>query len=121
MSSQSGSGPQQGPSISLVVARGDQKGKSYPIEEGENLIGRWDPDQGAFPEIDLDEQDPEAKVSRKHAVLYRAGRDLKIEDIGSLNGTFINQGPRLDPGERVPLKNGDELIVGKTFLKVVID
>lgn len=104
--------------VRLVVIRGEQKGKSFIVEEGENLIGRWDPDQGAFPEIDLDELDVDAKVSRKHAVLHRSGSKLEIEDLGSLNGTFLNQGPRLEPSVKVPLKSGDELIVGKTFLKV---
>ena len=44
-----------------------------------------------------------------------------IEDLGSTNGTFVNRGPRLLPGNKQPLKNGDEIIVGKTFLKFVLN
>jgi pSer/pThr/pTyr-binding forkhead associated (FHA) protein len=40
-----------------------------------------------------------------------------IEDLGSTNGTFVNRGHRLAPGDRQPLKDGDEIIVGKTFLR----
>lgn len=101
----------------LVVLRGEAKGKVFEIEEGSNLLGRWDPDQGAFPEIDLEEADLEAKVSRKHAILYRRGEQVTIEDLGSLNGTFINQGSRLEKRSPLPLKDGDEIVVGKTFLR----
>ena len=38
----------------LVIAKGEGKGKIFELEQGNNLIGRWDPDTGAFPEIDLD-------------------------------------------------------------------
>ncbi len=101
----------------LVVLRGEAKGKVFDIEEGSNLLGRWDPDQGAFPEIDLEEADPEAKVSRKHAVLYRRGEQVTLEDLGSLNGTFVNQGNRLEKRMGVQLHDGDEIVVGKTFLR----
>jgi pSer/pThr/pTyr-binding forkhead associated (FHA) protein len=83
---------------------------------GDNLIGRWDPDSGAFPEVDLEADDPEARISRKHA-LIRVSDKVTIEDIGSLNGTFVNRGPRLEPGSPVELKDGDEIIIGKTFFK----
>ena len=71
--------------------------------------------------MDLDQDDPEAKVSRRHArILHQSGQYL-LEDLGSTNGTFINRGRRLLPGSRHALSNGDEIIVGKTFLKFVID
>jgi len=85
------------------------------------MLGRWDAEHGIFPEIDLDEDDPEAKVSRRHArIFYREGR-FWIEDLGSLNGTFVNRGPRLHPHQPVPLRHGDEIIVGKTFLRFLIE
>jgi len=106
--------------MKLIVARGDSTGKSFALAEGKNLVGRWDPETGAFPEIDLETEDVEAKVSRKHAVIERRGNLCLIEDIGSLNGTFINRGPRLKAGERVELKSGDEVVIGKTFLRFEI-
>ncbi|MBX7137396.1 MAG: FHA domain-containing protein [Oligoflexia bacterium] len=101
----------------LVVLRGSGQGKAFQLEQGSNLIGRWDPDSGAFPEIDLEEEDPEAKVSRKHAVIECTGEMVTIEDLGSRNGTYLNRDQKLEPGRQYDLKVGDELIVGKTFLR----
>lgn len=100
----------------LTIVRGGTIGKVFPLQVGDNLIGRWDPDSGAFPEVDLEADDPEARISRKHA-LIRVSDKVTIEDIGSLNGTFVNRGPRLEPGSPVELKDGDEIIIGKTFFK----
>jgi pSer/pThr/pTyr-binding forkhead associated (FHA) protein len=105
----------------LVICRGEFKGKVFIIEEGSNLIGRWDPEQAAFPEVDLDGVDFEAKISRKHAVIERQDNLVTIEDVGSLNGTYINKGPRLELGEKVELEHGDEIIIGKTFLRFEAD
>ena len=104
-------------SASLSITRGGTVGKVFELQAGDNLVGRWDPDSGSFPEVDMENDDPEARISRKHA-LIKFGAELTIEDIGSLNGTFVNRGQRLEPGSPVPLKDGDEIIVGKTFFKV---
>ncbi len=85
------------------------------------MIGRWDPDSGAFPEIDLESEDHEAKVSRKHAIVECQGKTVTIEDLGSLNGTFVNRGARLVEGTKYTLHVGDELIVGKVFLRFEAD
>jgi hypothetical protein len=105
----------------LQVVRGGRKGQEFPLEDGNNLVGRWDPETGAFPEVDLDQDDPEAKISRKHALIRFEGDKITVEDIGSLNGTYVNRQPRLMPGNPVELKSGDEIIIGKTFLKLVVD
>ncbi len=105
----------------LQIVRGEGKGQELPLDEGNNVIGRWDPETGAFPEVDLDKYDPEAKVSRKHALVRIDGGKVTVEDMGSLNGTFVNRQPRLAPGTPIELKAGDEIIIGKTFLKLVID
>jgi hypothetical protein len=105
----------------LAVVRGGRKGQEFPLEDGNNLVGRWDPDTGSFPEVDLDADDPEAKISRKHALIRIADAKITIEDIGSLNGTYVNRQPRLAPGSPVELKTGDEIIIGKTFLKLVVE
>lgn len=103
--------------MKLVVIRGPAAGKIFSIEEGNNLIGRWDPESGSFPEIDLESEDQESKVSRKHAVVERNGTVATIEDVGSLNGTFVNRVNRLEAGHKHTLQEGDEIIVGKTFLR----
>ncbi len=101
----------------LVIERGGRVGKEFQITGLETNIGRWDADSGIFPDIDLDEDDPEAKISRRHARIVNHNGQFFIEDLGSTNGTFINRGRRLLPGKRHALQNGDEVIVGKTFLK----
>jgi len=101
----------------LVIERGRSAGKQFLLNEEESQIGRWDADGGIFPDVDLDADDPEAKVSRRHARIVLRGDQYFIEDLGSTNGTFINRGRRLLPGDRQPLHDGDELIVGKTFLR----
>ena len=101
----------------LVINRGRSAGKEFPVHEDEAYIGRWDADSGIFPDVDLDSDDPEAKVSRRHARITRRGEQYYIEDLGSTNGTFINRGRRLLPGDRQPLNDDDEIIIGKTFLR----
>ena len=101
----------------LVIERGKSVGKQFLLNSPESHIGRWDADGGIFPDVDLDSDDPEAKVSRRHArITFNEGKYL-LEDLGSTNGTFINRGKRLPKGTRQPLNDGDEIIVGKTFLR----
>jgi FHA domain len=107
----------EGAHARLVIERGRSSGKQFPLSDDESQIGRWDADGGIFPDVDLDADDPEAKVSRRHARIMRRGEHYFIEDLGSTNGTFINRGRRLLPGDRQPLRDGDEIIVGKTFLR----
>ena len=107
----------EGAHAKLVIERGRSAGKQFPLGEDESQIGRWDADGGIFPDVDLDADDPEAKVSRRHAQITRRNGQYKIEDLGSTNGTFVNRGRRLLPGDQQPLSDGDEIIVGKTFLR----
>jgi FHA domain len=104
----------------LVIERGGRVGRDFAITGIETNIGRWDADSGIFPDVDLDEDDPEAKVSRRHARIINHNGQYFIEDLGSTNGTLVNRGRRLLPGKRQSLQNGDEIIVGKTFLKFQI-
>jgi pSer/pThr/pTyr-binding forkhead associated (FHA) protein len=101
----------------LVIERGPSAGKLFPLSDAESQIGRWDAEGGIFPDVDLDAVDPEAKVSRRHAQIFLCDDQYFIEDLGSTNGTFINRGRRLPPKSRHLLHDGDEIIVGKTFLR----
>ncbi len=101
----------------LVIERGKSIGKQFLLSGPESNIGRWDADGGIFPDVDLDSDDPEAKVSRRHArITWTDGKHF-LEDLGSTNGTFVNRGKRLPTGTRQALNDGDEIIVGKTFLR----
>ena len=101
----------------LVIERGESTGIEFPLSADESYIGRWDADNGVFPDVDLDRHDPEAKVSRRHARIRHQGGKYALEDLGSTNGTYVNRGRRLIPGTAQPIYSGDEIIVGKTFMR----
>lgn len=103
-----------------MVERGDFPGTEFRLVNDESTIGRWDADNGIFPDVDLDTHDSDAKVSRRHARIVRSNGSYFIEDLGSTNGTYVNRGRRLLPGSPQLLADGDEVIVGKTFLRFQI-
>ena len=81
-------------------------------------IGRLDSVIACLPEVDLTSDDGlEKGVSRRHAKITRRGNGVFIEDLGSVNGTFLNH-KRLVPYLPQALKNGDELRLGKLILWV---
>jgi pSer/pThr/pTyr-binding forkhead associated (FHA) protein len=83
----------------------------------ELLIGRAG-HSGKKPDIDLTKlKGVEQGVSRRHARIVRAGADPALEDLNSLNGTFI-AGHRLTPGHPEVIRPGDELQFGKIILVV---
>lgn len=79
-------------------------GKPVRLREGENLIGR-DPDAAVF----IDSPD----VSRQHARLVVADDAVMIEDLGSKNGTSVDDEP-VRQREIVPV--GAKITVGRTIL-----
>jgi pSer/pThr/pTyr-binding forkhead associated (FHA) protein len=81
-------------------------------------IGRLDPASASFPDIDLTSDGGlEKGVSRRHAKITRRGREVFIEDLGSINGTFLNR-KKLTPYLPQALKSGDELQLGRLILEV---
>ncbi len=83
-----------------------------------HLVGRVDPVTGIRPEIDLSAIDPERSSSRRHAkILHRDGRLLLVEDIGTTNGTFLND-VRLKTGVPVEIQAGDRLRFGLVDLEL---
>jgi pSer/pThr/pTyr-binding forkhead associated (FHA) protein len=81
-------------------------------------IGRLDPASASFPDVDLTSDGGlEKGVSRRHAKITRRGREVFIEDLGSINGTFLNR-KKLTPYLPQALKSGDELQLGKLILQV---
>jgi pSer/pThr/pTyr-binding forkhead associated (FHA) protein len=88
-----------------------------PLTEEVN-IGRLDPAMACFPEVDLTSDDALDKgVSRLHARIIRRGREVFIEDLGSMNGTFVNR-KKLTPYLLESLRNGDQLQLGELMLQV---
>ena len=103
----------------LSVVRGDKPGEAFQIWDGLNIIGRADP-QGKPIDIDLEGQETSKQapsVSRQHAAVKLENGVCTLEDLGSSNGTFVNRGERLQPGQPLQLNDGDEIIVGLVYLK----
>jgi len=90
----------------VIRAGGGREGESFALQDERINIGRR-PDCGVF----LDD----VTVSRDHALIVRRGGDWHLDDLGSLNGTYVNR-HRIETHR---LEDGDELQVGKyklTFL-----
>jgi serine/threonine-protein kinase len=108
----------------LMVVGTEDMVKPFMIDKESVLLGRTDPHTGIFPEIDLTMYDPETKVSRRHARIYRQGEQFLIEDLGSVNGTVVNStsGGSVRLNQRSPrvLSTGDEVKVGSTTLKFLV-
>jgi len=84
----------------------------------EVTIGRLDLVSASFPDVDLTTDDALDKgVSRRHAKITRHDRKVFIEDLGSINGTFVNR-KKLIPYLPEALRNGDQLQLGKLMLRV---
>ena len=83
-------------------------------------IGRLDPHLNIFPEIDVtDDISPAKSVSRRHARILKQGDNIVLEDLGSVNGTFINS-KKLDPYLPETVANGDVLKLGTLIIEVEI-
>ncbi len=87
--------------------------------QGEVLIGRTTPESGPV-DIDLSGLPNAQYVSRKHARIFFKDGMYWVEDLGSTNGVFVNQGSRiLKP---TPLKPGDRISFATlTFIFQVVE
>ncbi|MBC7910690.1 MAG: protein kinase [Pyrinomonadaceae bacterium] len=108
----------------LIVAGTTELDASFHLQKDSSLIGRSDPHSNIFPEVDLSKFDPETKVSRRHARIWRKGETFLVEDLGSVNGTVVlgrdNDTVRLAPHQPRVLENGDKLRLGETMLHFLV-
>lgn len=100
------------------------EGRSEPIsiilQQAALTLGRPNPRTGELPDIDLAIYGgSEFGISRKHARLFIEDGMLKIRDLNSTNGTYLN-GTRLAPYQSRILRNEDELRLGKLVLNVML-
>lgn len=91
--------------FALVVERGPRAGLTYVLGDGETLAGRSE-DVAIFL--------GDVTVSRHHARFVVDETGLRVEDLGSTNGTYVN----FERRERAELHVGDEVIIGKFHLVV---
>jgi len=89
----------------LVQIHGVGLGRKYSIGEGELTIGR-DAKNGIV--LDLD------NVSRRHAKVVTRGKRSFVKDLGSTNGTYLNN---KEVVEETPLRSGDYIKVGSCIFK----
>jgi pSer/pThr/pTyr-binding forkhead associated (FHA) protein len=94
--------------VELKVLEGRQQGKTIPLNVRQFLIGR-EQDCHLRPNSDL--------VSRHHCVFTVDDFTVRLRDLGSTNGTFVN-GERIQG--QVVLKPGDHVSVGKLSFEVVV-
>jgi hypothetical protein len=88
----------------LLVTQGPITGQRLELE-GELVIGR----EGAAVTID------DSELSRRHAAVRPVEGGIEIEDLGSLNGTFVN-GQRITAPTRVT--GGDSIKLGQSVLEL---
>lgn len=108
----------------VVVGTSELDSPMFKLEKSENLIGRRDPMSNIFPEVDLSKFDPQTKISRRHAKIWREGSTFLVEDLGSSNGTVLftslSDSLRLLPHQPRPLSSGDKIKLGDTTLHFVL-
>ena len=110
----------------LIEGTADLAMPAYAIQKEENLLGRRDPMSNIFPEVDLSKYDPQTKISRRHARIWKQGEKFLVEDLGSSNGTILSAmgaagAVRLTPHKPQLLTSGDRIKLGDTTLHFVID
>jgi serine/threonine-protein kinase len=97
----------------LATPQGDRIRLKLP----ETIIGRSHPRHSAVPDIDLVSFEPELArtVSRRHCRIFCEDNVYYLEDLGSMNGTFLN-GAALEAGVPTLLKDGDVVAAGQIEL-----
>jgi pSer/pThr/pTyr-binding forkhead associated (FHA) protein len=89
----------EGPAL-VVRAGGGRSGEAFLLRREQTTVGR-------SPDCDIFLDD--VTVSRRHAVISEQDGRFFVEDLGSLNGTFLNR-HRI---EQSPLSDDDEVQIGK--------
>jgi DNA-binding NtrC family response regulator len=98
----------------LVMIRGPEPGKTYELKAAETRVGKG---------LDNDIVIPDATVSRSHFVVVHAGDGYLLRDLGSTNGTFLEETQIreafLKPGARI--RAGEVLLRFQPLAEVVDD
>jgi len=91
----------------LVVIYGDDLGRRIPLGDDPVIIGR-----SSRCEVQIDQE----SVSRNHCRITRGTRGFSIRDLGSTNGTYVND----ELVDSIDLRDGDQVKVGRTILKFIV-
>ena len=103
--------PQPTKEACLVVIYGHDLGRKHSLDNPSLTLGRSNK-----CDIQIDQE----SVSRAHSRIINAGRSVRIRDLGSTNGTYVNEEHIGQNGKR-ELKDGDKLRFGgfTTIVKIV--
>jgi diguanylate cyclase (GGDEF)-like protein len=96
--------PQPTKEACLVVIYGPELGRKYSLESPSVTLGRSNKS-----DIQIDQE----SVSRAHSKIVNAGRSVRIRDLGSTNGTYVND----ELVEERTLVDGDFIKIGRTIFK----
>jgi two-component system, cell cycle response regulator len=88
----------------LIYPAGPDMGKRFELELDEMIIGR-----GADTDLQVDRD----SVSRRHAKIIRTPSGFLVKDLGSTNGTYVND----QPAQEQDLRDGDKVKIGNTIFK----
>jgi diguanylate cyclase (GGDEF)-like protein len=88
----------------LVVIYGSELGKKYNLNAPSLVIGR-----SSKCDIQIDQE----SISRNHTKIVNTGKSILIRDLGSTNGTYVND----EPIDEYVMRDGDLIKVGRTIFK----
>jgi two-component system cell cycle response regulator len=88
----------------LVVIYGSELGKKYNLNAPSLVIGR-----SSKCDIQIDQE----SISRNHTKLVNTGKSILIRDLGSTNGTYVND----EPIDEYVMRDGDLIKIGRTIFK----
>ena len=91
----------------LVVIYGEDLGRKHDLEKATTIIGR-----SSKCDIQVDQD----SISRNHAKIINEDNSASVSDMGSTNGTFVND--ELVEGA-MTLRNGDFIKIGRTIFKYI--
>ncbi|MEM9191141.1 MAG: GGDEF domain-containing protein, partial [Myxococcota bacterium] len=90
----------------LVVIYGDDLGRRVPLGTQPTIVGR-----SSKCDVQIDQE----SVSRNHCRVSFNGKTYSIRDLGSTNGTYVND----DLVDEINLRDGDQIKVGRTIMKFI--
>jgi len=106
--------PQQAEASGYFISKAS--GNVFPVFKNDALIGRYDSVTGMTPDVDLTQEDAARNISRRHArIVLKDGQHFVAEEIGTMNGTFLN-GQKLPTGVLTPIQDGDDLTLCRLAL-----
>jgi pSer/pThr/pTyr-binding forkhead associated (FHA) protein len=105
-----------GPQLYWLIIENSNRRITLPTDGG-IIFGRFDPNVGIPPDIDLSFEDRGTNlVSRRHASVFGENGKHTVEDLGSKSGVYLN-GEKIDYGPSRPLKTGDAIWIGRIKLR----